>query len=248
MTEAEWLACYRPGEIARFARDKVAASRFKWVALEWAARIDDLIEPRDRPGLRAFTCWVEQGRPIATDGCGIDDWHPLDSPTLSMASARACADAMRRADPLGVAAHAGAAAAHFFPARQPDKLDASHSHRKRSNKAKIATSEKQTADRDAWLRAKQEHQKRIGGECCNQLRDVIGNPFRPVTVAPEWRTAAAVALAESMYRARDFAAMPILADALQDAGCYNEDILNHCREPGPHVRGCWVVHLVTGRE
>ena len=51
-----------------------------------------------------------------------------------------------------------------------------------------------------------------------------------------------------MYESRDFAAMPILADTLQVAGCDNPDILNHCRGPGPHVRGCWVVDLVLGRE
>jgi hypothetical protein len=42
--------------------------------------------------------------------------------------------------------------------------------------------------------------------------------------------------------------MPILADALQDAGCVNDDVLNHCRGPGPHLRGCWVVDLVLGKE
>jgi hypothetical protein len=51
-----------------------------------------------------------------------------------------------------------------------------------------------------------------------------------------------------MYDSRDFGAMPILADALQDAGCDNEDILDHCRGPGPHVCGCWVVDLVLGKE
>jgi hypothetical protein len=51
-----------------------------------------------------------------------------------------------------------------------------------------------------------------------------------------------------MYESRDFSAMPILADALQDAGCEDESILAHCRGPGPHVRGCWVVDLVLGRE
>ena len=58
----------------------------------------------------------------------------------------------------------------------------------------------------------------------------------------------AVALARQMYESRDFSAMPILADALQDAGCDNEDILSHCRSDGPHVRGCWVVDLVLGKE
>jgi hypothetical protein len=80
------------------------------------------------------------------------------------------------------------------------------------------------------------------------LRDIVGNPFRPVEVAPEWRTDAALSLARQMYESRDFSLMPILADALQDAGCEDEDVLNHCRGPGPHVRGCWVVDLVLDRK
>jgi hypothetical protein len=80
------------------------------------------------------------------------------------------------------------------------------------------------------------------------LRDIFGNPFRPVAFAPAWRTDTAVSLARQMYESRDFSAMPILADALQDAGCDNAEILDHCRGPGPHVRGCWVVDLVLGKE
>jgi hypothetical protein len=82
---------------------------------------------------------------------------------------------------------------------------------------------------------------------CHLLRDIFGNPFRTVTFDPDWRASTAVALAQQMYDSRDFAAMPILADALQDAGCENADILDHCRGPGPHVRGCWVVDLVLGK-
>jgi hypothetical protein len=80
------------------------------------------------------------------------------------------------------------------------------------------------------------------------LRDVFGNPFRPVVFDPVWRTDTAVALAQQMYEARDFSAMPILADALQDTGCDSAEILDHCRGPGPHVRGCWAVDLVLGKE
>jgi hypothetical protein len=80
------------------------------------------------------------------------------------------------------------------------------------------------------------------------MRDVVGNPFRPVSFSPEWRTDTAVSLARTMYESRDFSAMPILADALQDAGCDDVTILEHCRGPGPHVRGCWVVDLVLGKE
>jgi hypothetical protein len=79
------------------------------------------------------------------------------------------------------------------------------------------------------------------------LRDIFGNPFRPVAFDPTWRTDTAASLARQMYDAREFSAMPILADALQDAGCDSDDILNHCRGEGPHVRGCWVCDLVLGK-
>jgi hypothetical protein len=82
---------------------------------------------------------------------------------------------------------------------------------------------------------------------CRLLRDIFGNPFRPVTLDPSWLTPTVTALARHMYEGRDFSAMPILADALQDAGCDNADILGHCRGPGLHVRGCWVVDLVLGK-
>ncbi len=83
---------------------------------------------------------------------------------------------------------------------------------------------------------------------CRLIRDIFGNPFRPVTFAPEWRSSSAVGLAQSMYESRDFSPMPILADALEDAGCDNPDILAHCRaENAVHVRGCWVVDLVLGK-
>jgi hypothetical protein len=80
------------------------------------------------------------------------------------------------------------------------------------------------------------------------LREIFGNPFRPVSFDPAWRTSTAVALAQQMYDGRDFSLMPIPGDALQDAGCEHADILDHCRSAGPHVRGCWVVDLVLGKE
>lgn len=85
-------------------------------------------------------------------------------------------------------------------------------------------------------------------EAANLLRDIFGNPFRPVAYDAAWRTSTATALAAQMYESREFSAMPILADALQDAGCDCDDILNHCRDAhATHVRGCWVVDLVLGK-
>lgn len=79
------------------------------------------------------------------------------------------------------------------------------------------------------------------------LREVFGNPFLPVGFDPGWRTEAAVALARQLYESGEFGAMPILGDALQDAGCETNDILAHCHGPGPHARGCWVADMVLGR-
>jgi hypothetical protein len=81
------------------------------------------------------------------------------------------------------------------------------------------------------------------------IRCIFGNPFRPVSFAELWRTDTVLMLARQMYDSRDFGAMPILADALQDAGCEDEQILNHCRDTDTtHVRGCWVVDLILGKE
>ncbi|WP_439631562.1 SHOCT domain-containing protein [Gemmata sp.] len=79
------------------------------------------------------------------------------------------------------------------------------------------------------------------------LTDLIGPGPLP-EFDPSWRTSTAVALAQGMYDSRDFGAMPILADALQDAGCGDAVIVRHCQDTGQlHVRGCWVVDLVLGR-
>jgi hypothetical protein len=86
-------------------------------------------------------------------------------------------------------------------------------------------------------------------EQANCFRDIFGNPFRPITVNPAWLTSTVTGLARQMYESRDFSPMPILADALQDAGCENADILSHCWGPNQvHVRGCWVVDMLLGQE
>jgi hypothetical protein len=86
-----------------------------------------------------------------------------------------------------------------------------------------------------------------GSEACSLLSDIFGNPFRPVVFSKIWRTDSAVSLAQKMYESYDFSLMPLLADLLQDAGCDNPQILEHCRGPGPHVRGCFVVDACLGK-
>lgn len=79
------------------------------------------------------------------------------------------------------------------------------------------------------------------------LRDIVGNPFLPVNQDPSWATPKVVTLAQAIYDERAFDRLPVLAGALEEAGCTNTDILSHCRGHGSHVRGCWPVDLILGK-
>ena len=91
---------------------------------------------------------------------------------------------------------------------------------------------------------------------CALVRDFFGPlPFRTVSLDPRWRTPDVLALARAAYQERDLPAgtldgtrLAVLADALEDAGCTDAEVLAHLRSEGPHVRGCWVLDLVLGKE
>jgi hypothetical protein len=92
-------------------------------------------------------------------------------------------------------------------------------------------------------------------EQCDLLRDIFANPFRPVAVCPACLTPQVVALAQAADDERelpagtlDAARLAVLADALEDAGCTDPDLLDHLRGPGPHYRGCWVIDLLLGKQ
>jgi hypothetical protein len=81
------------------------------------------------------------------------------------------------------------------------------------------------------------------------IRDIFGIPWVviPLKADPRWLTSNVVDLSRAIYEERAFDKMPILADALMDAGCDREEILSHCHSTAPHVRGCWVVDLLLGK-
>jgi hypothetical protein len=95
-------------------------------------------------------------------------------------------------------------------------------------------------------------------EYANLLRDILGTLFRPFVVDPRWlawNSGTIAVLAQTIYDERrlpegalDKDRLAVLADALEEAGCTDPDILAHCRGPGPHVRGCWVIDLLLGKE
>jgi len=85
-------------------------------------------------------------------------------------------------------------------------------------------------------------------QICEAIRDIFGNPFRPIILDVAWRSQAAVELAVSINQNNDFSQLPALADALSDAGCADEVVLGHCRSAQQicHMRGCWVLDAVLG--
>jgi hypothetical protein len=106
------------------------------------------------------------------------------------------------------------------------------------------------AEATAWIKAGtpdaiSEPEER---EQCALVRDIFGNPFRPVSISPAWLTPTVSSLAAVAYEERalpsgelDTARLAVLADALEETGCQDANILAHLRSPGPHVRGCWPV-------
>lgn len=93
-------------------------------------------------------------------------------------------------------------------------------------------------------------QRAVAREAEKDFQQMLLHDLLPATSPifdSSWRIPAVVALAEAIYEDRAFDRLPTLADALEDAGCVNSDILKHCRGPGPHVRGCWVVDLILGK-
>jgi hypothetical protein len=246
MTEQEWLKCARPGELLAFAHPRIS----------------------DRK-LRLFAC-----------ACCRQVWNQFVPPVVvgAVAVAEAFADGEIRADALarvreivgesarGVGRPGSPSETSYFL----DVLGACLSASCQSvNAAELAQDASHVAARAAGdgplreglrvIRA-QDRPPEFFEELAAQselARDIFGNPFREVAFDPAWRTSDVLALASAMYAKRDFGAMPILADALQEAGCDDDanplpprggNLLTHCREPCEHVRGCWVVDLVLGKE
>jgi hypothetical protein len=229
MTEAEWLACEDPQPMLRAVPAKLAERKLQLFACACCRRVwAHLTDQRSRTGVIV--------RERFEDGIATKEEMDLAADAASMARGeirrpfRFAPETREDSPELGPAYAAGAA-----------------SNTANGNYHPVSW----YAARAAACVSGQEWAKALAEETTAQvtiLRDIAGpTSFRAVTLDPAWRTTTALQLAQQMYDSRDFSAMPILADALQDAGCDSADILAHCRGPGPHVRGCWVIDHVLGK-
>jgi hypothetical protein len=228
MTEQEWLACTDPTPILEFLRGKASGRKLRLFACTCCRRIWKFLadEPRG---------WVEIAEQYA-DGM-------VKQQELNKAEAVA-KSAVGRSD--GLAANTDAFSAAIAALDSMDSTSADVA----STLAANAVAHERTRGQetiagwdDAWKDERVVHTQ--------LLRDIFGNPFRPPGTDPAWLTwsdCTVVKVAQAVYDEEVFDRLPILADALEEAGCTNADILSHCRSEGPHVRGCWVIDLILGKQ
>jgi hypothetical protein len=226
MTEAEWQACTNPKPMLEFLKGKASDRRSRLIAVTCCRRIWDLLT--DERSRRA----VEAAEQFA-DG-------EIDAQTLGAAYAAAWPVVTTASDQDYCPGQAALGAA----APQLVRLTLYY-----VNKAAALTQAQHLTG--AYEKLMQEGY----AANCDLLRCIFGNPFQPVTADPAWLTPTVTNLAEAAYEERqlpsghlDAARLGVLADALEDAGCDNADVLHHLRGPGSHVRGCWAIDLLLGKE
>jgi hypothetical protein len=232
MTEAEWLGCEHPPTMLEtlWKRSRATERKLRLLDCECCRHIWHLLnDPRSRRAVESAEQYTE-GR--------------IDRQMLERAAVEARA-AIRHARPESDAAEFAAATAAMFAARAAAEAVSWDGLHRTSAAAAMAAGA--VSSPDDWEPSKHSEEVWQSGV----LRDIFGNPFRTVTVNPEWLSwngGTIRKIAQASYDDRAFDRMPILADALEDAGCTDADILDHCRGAGPHVRGCWVVDLLLGKE
>jgi hypothetical protein len=245
MTETEWLACGDPTAMLEFLRSKAsdrklrlfacACCRRSWRLSERAATTLELAE-RHADGLVTMEA-VEANLELLA---GEPDSHEGARGWSMEMSGLVCGRAYDGAWFSGMAAAFADGDAFGHKVVWPEcskylrclfgnPFPRLHPQRKR------------------WLTAALRFVGLIAGNSRRRETSQPDATLATFAVDPSWLTSTVRSLASQMYESRDFGVMPILADALQDAGCDSAEVLDHCRGPGPHVRGCWVVDLVLGK-
>jgi hypothetical protein len=229
MTEAEWLACTDPTPMLEFLGEKASNRKLRLFAVACCRRVWQLVD--DEPSRTA-----------------VDVAERLADGQATNAERRTAAVAgYPRKGPATIGWQAVACVVSLPAKHAADRT--SHNSASALGRASTTIPYKPTSsDNTAYFAAVAEGEAKERKAQTPLLRDIIGTPFRSVVFDPSWCMPEVVKLAQVMYDQRAFDRMPELADALEEAGCSDADILDHCRQPGEHVRGCWVVDLLLGKE
>jgi hypothetical protein len=223
MTEAKWLACSNLQTMLEFLRGGVSDRKLRLFAIACFLQRRSLLEP-DTPCWQLLEVVEQYSDGLLSRKAIVQAESAMGSKRhrpARAAIANAFGGVSLDADSVQVARTAARCALNLA-GRAPGKSSSS-------------------ASRAAAREVEKALQLQL-------LHEIVGNPFREIRRQRKWLTSDVRTLSEGIYQDRAFDRMPILADALQDAGCDNDDLLNHCRQPGEHVRGCWVIDLLTDRK
>lgn len=245
MTEAEWLACTDPQPMLAFLRDRTSDRKLRLFAVACCRRIAHRIPDAAGRRLVELAEGYAEGlvRKKDLEAARLAAARRAETPERAHTLQESAASwaVVGAADDNAQAAAEGAAGAAREASLSPLELQ------RRSQISRAWSPDPEAAGVD-W----KEVWGREGQAQCALIREVFGSlPFRHMKLDRlwfEWRGGTVKKLAQTIYHERAFDRLPILADALEDAGCDNADILNHCRQPGEHVRGCWVVDLVLDKK
>jgi hypothetical protein len=230
MNEQDWLSCTDPTPLLRFLEEaQIGERKARLLACACCRQIWPLLpDPRSRQAVVVAERYADgQATPIELGQARNHALKVADRAKNQAAWAPYWAANAKASGPLwnAFAAASGALARQAVQAA-------------RGNQAR------QTA---AWDAAQLEGFR----DQVALLREVIGNPFRPPVVEPawlRWNGGIVPRLAEEIYESRAFDHLPVLGDALEEAGCTDEELLGHCRRPGAHVRGCWLLDLLVEKD
>jgi hypothetical protein len=228
MTEAKWLACVEVKALLEFVRDRSSERKRGLFAAACCRRVWHLLkDERSREAVDVAERYVDDA---ATDGEKLDAEMGAEAADQALAAGGRDTATSRAALSAYCVTGFGAGWDQADPGWDFAYSTASYA-------ADAARADGTEANQLALLRC------------------VFGNPFRPVTVSPGWDTRQVVALAQAAYEERELpgghldpARLAVLADALEEAGCTDQNIRDHLRGPGPHVRGCWALDLLLGKE
>jgi hypothetical protein len=247
MTEADWLACTNPKLMLEFLRSSGTATdrKLRLFACACCRRIFPLLD--DKPTSRKTIEFAER----FADGLATQ--NELRGRTWGKAGRAnhvvlcSAFDAAQTSAEYGAGKVAQVVAAEdiAIATRWRAAFDEALLRRGDRLTEALAAADAAVSDTAVWLTARETARNQESRCQSDLLRCIVGNPFRIAPSVLTWNDGTVVRLATSIYKDRRFADMPVLGDALEEAGCQDQVMLAHCREQGAvHVRGCWVIDLL----
>jgi hypothetical protein len=246
MTEQEWLVCTDPEMMLVYLRGKISERKLRLFACSCFANIRLLLTS----SLAVEAVGVAER--FADGLASAEELHEtrarlMDCINVLLGQWRASREAGEDEQPDVVTTYEALALAYIVATPDVQEVESYASKKASEVYAQLVNPNAVTRDEEYLNSKLMEKRNQV-----NLLRDLFGLlPFREVHVNPTWLSwngGTIPRLAQAIYGERAFDLLPVLADALEEAGCTNRDILSHCRSGGEHVRGCWVVDALLGKQ